>query len=561
MTMNEATSIQLPAERPQLVSPARDGTAHCAIPALRARPGESSRQGMVAPLTSGASCFFIGIGGCGMSGLAREFASRGGVVSGVDRTPSETTAALEQEGVLIHPDDERAALPDRCDLVVISAAVKPDHPLLALVAARGLPILHYAQALGWCMEGRTAVAVAGAHGKSTTAAMLAVALTSAGLDPSVIVGANVPELAQTPGGPSLGHRVGAAVIPTGSRAGQPGIFIAEACEFNRSFHNLRPMIASIGVIEADHLDIYGSLDALVEAYAAFARLVAPAEEGGLLLIGHDGAHRRVVAADVSCRVETIGFSPEADWRVELHHISKTDDAPNLMTSVNAVPPEHEASCGDITLLHLGERVAQWTCPMPGEHNVFNSAVAMAISLSLGARAEAVAEALSRFRGVQRRTEFLGERRCPDGGVVRVYDDYGHHPTEVDATLRAVKASEKPAEHGGRLICVFQPHQHSRTRFLLNEFAQSFSQADMVIVPPIYFVRDSELEKSLVSSGDLVDRLRERGVSASNVDSFEAIVALLDRECRAGDVLVVMGAGPVWRVAHGFMDGQPAGGTQ
>lgn len=480
---------------------------------------------------SGARCFFVGIGGCGMSGLAREFISRGAHVMGVDMTESETTAALAREGVAVARDDAEASLPEACDLIVISAAVKPDHPLVQAAHSRRLPVFTYAQGLGQCMAGRTGVAIAGAHGKSTTAAMLAVALIEAGLDPSVIVGATVPQLATDERAPAVGHRVGAPTIPAGAMAGAPGVFIAEACEFNRSFHNLRPIVGSIGVVEADHLDIYGSLDAVVEAYAQFAQRIAPASAGGKLIIGHESAHRREVAADVQCAVETIGFSPDADWRIE------------------------SRDAGAVALTREGECVAEWTSPLPGEHNMFNSAMAMALAISLGADAKRAAKGLSGFRGAHRRTEFLGERALASGGVVRVYDDYGHHPTEVDATLRAIRAHENVSDSDGRLICVFQPHQHSRTRFLLSEFAQSFSQADLVIVPHIYFVRDSEIEKTLISAADLVDRLRERGVAAMHVYPFDAIVEQLDVVCRAGDVVVVMGAGPVWKVARAFMDGR------
>jgi UDP-N-acetylmuramate--alanine ligase len=168
--------------------------------------------------------------------------------------------------------------------------------------------------------------------------------------------------------------------------------------------------------------------------------------------------------------------------------------------------------------------------MPGEHNAFNSAVACVLATYLGADPKKVADAMSSFRGLDRRMQFLGEHRG-----VRVYDDYGHHPTEVDTTLRALRDFERPEEHGGRLICVFQPHQHSRTRFLLEEFAQAFSQADVVVVPHIYFVRDSEIEKARVSAAD-----------------FDAIVEQLEILCRPGDLLVVMGAGPVWQIARGFL---------
>jgi UDP-N-acetylmuramate--alanine ligase len=165
-----------------------------------------------------------------------------------------------------------------------------------------------------------------------------------------------------------------------------------------------------------------------------------------------------------------------------------------------------------------------------------------------------ARSLAAFRGVDRRMQLLGERRFGTG-VVRVFDDYGHHPTEVEATLRALRDFERPQDRGGRLICVFQPHQHSRTRHLLQEFASAFSAADFVIVPHIYFVRDSQEERQKVTAADLVDRLRQKGVRAMHLYPFEAIVEQLGHLCRDGDLVVVMGAGPVWQVGKWFVEGK------
>ncbi len=452
-----------------------------------------------------------------MSGLARLFRARGGVVRGSDSTPSPVTEALLADDIAVC-FDQQSPVPAGTDLVVASAAIRPDHPQMLSAESAGIPTLTYAEALGRLMRGRTGVAVAGTHGKSTTVAMLAYALIRAGLDPDVIVGATTPHLSED-AMDSRGWRVGAGEIPRGPRAGEPGLLLAEACEFNRSFHNLRPKIASISAVEADHLDIYGSLDAVVEAFHDFAALLPSAEAGGRLLIAHDGAHRREVTAGIEAEVETIGFDPSADWAIDL------DGA-----HVELRSPE-------------GATI-RWRQPLPGAHNATNAAFAGALASMLGGEHEAIAEALSGFRGIDRRTQLLGER-----GGVRIYDDYGHHPTEIDATLRALRAHERPQ----RLVCVFQPHQHSRTRFLLEEFAQSFSQADVVIVPHIYFVRDSEIEKARVSAADLVDRLRERGVNAMHLYPFDAIVDQLDALCREGDLLVVMGAGPVWQVAHQFLN--------
>lgn len=486
---------------------------------------------------AGRHVYFVGIGGCGMSGLARLVRARGGLVSGSDSTQGEATDALAAEGVEVGFDQARAWLPDRCDLVVISAAVRPEHPQVAAARARGIPVLTYAQALGESMRGTTGVAVAGTHGKSTTTAMLGAALVDAGLDPSVIVGATCAQVRLgslgTPTaedrGPyaawaSSGFRVGAASIPAGRLAGRPGVLVAEACEFKRSFLHLRPTLASISSVEADHLDVYGTLDAVVEAFRDFARLVPPADDGGHLLIAHDGAHRREVAAGLRCRVETIGFSPAADWCVSV-----------------------EPGTRRVRLKHRRRAVAEWTMRLPGGHNAMNAGTAAALACLLGADPERIAASLGAFRGVDRRTQLLGER---DG--VRVYDDYGHHPTEIDATLRALREFERPEERSGRLVCVFQPHQHSRTRHLLDEFASAFSKADIVVVPEIYFVRDSESERHTVSAADLVDRLRRRGQRAMHLHPFGAIVEQLENLCRPGDLLVVMGAGPVYEVARGYL---------
>lgn len=481
--------------------------------------------------------YLIGIGGCGMSGLARMLAADGARVRGSDMTASDLTEALAGDSIPVSLDQTASGLPEDIDGVVASAAIKPDHPQLLEAQSRGLPVLFYAEALGRCMKGRTAVSIAGTHGKSTTTAMLGCALTDAGLDPGVIVGATCAQLATgclparispTPRHAGPGFRLGAPVIPFGPLAGRPGLLLAEACEFNRSFHHHRPTIASIANVEADHLDIYGSLDSVIEAFAGFAALLPDEEAGGRLLIGHDGAHRREITAGLKCAVETIGFAPSADWVV------RTDVARRT-----------------VALAGPGGVETSWTNAMSGEHNAFNSALAAALAITLGAEPAIVARSLCAFRGLDRRMQHLGERALPGGGSVRVFDDYGHHPSEIEATLRALRQGEQPR---GRLVCVFQPHQHSRTRFLLEEFATSFEHADVVIVPHIYFVRDSEAEKHKVSAADLVDRLRQRGVRAMHLYPFGAIVEQLENVCRDGDLLVVMGAGPVWQVARDYLAG-------
>jgi UDP-N-acetylmuramate--alanine ligase len=479
----------------------------------------------------GTHVYMIGIGGCGMSGLARMLRARGAAISGSDVAPSLATDALEAESIGVGFDQQSGQLPDSCELVIASAAIKPDHPQMLEAERRGIPTMTYAEALGRCMVGRTGVAIAGTHGKSTTTAMLGTVLAGVGLDPTVIVGAHCPQL----GG---GFRLGAETVPAGSLRGKPGLLVAEACEFNRSFHNYHPRIAVITAVEADHLDCFGSLDAIIEAFRDFAKLLPPADpanpgSGGLLLIAHQGAHRREVASGLECAVQTIGFSPEADWVVRYDPSSRFTE---LLRRTDS----------GTTLIN------KWTTPMPGAHNAMNAATAATIAHVLGADPARTAAALGAFAGLDRRSHFLGERRLTRGGSVRVYDDYGHHPTEVDVTLRALRDFERPQDRGGRLVCVFQPHQHSRTRFLLDEFASAFSSADIVIVPHIYFVRDSQAEKQKVSAADLVDKLRARGVQAMHLYPFDAIIEQLEVVCGPGDLLVVMGAGPVNKVAEGYL---------
>ena len=498
----------------------------------------------------GKHVFMIGIGGCGMSGLARMLLARGARVAGSDQAPTHVTESLEASGIAIGFDQDRGEIPEACDLLIASAAIRADHPEMLAATERGVRTLTYAEALGRCMLGRSGVCIAGTHGKSSITAMLGAALTDAGLDPTVIVGALCGQLATgcltSDGVPAkadvaadgkaarTGFRLGSDEIPTGELAGRPGLLLAESCEFNRSFHHHRPTVAAITSVEADHLDIYGSLDAVVESFAEFARLLPSAEQGGYLLIADEGAHRRQITAGLSCKVETIGFSPAADWVVWVDSRSR-----------------------EVALTFRRELVASWTMQIPGVHNAMNAATACALAVRMGADPVRVARSLGAFRGVDRRLQLLGDRPVR-GGSVRVYDDYGHHPTEVDATLRALRDFERPQDKDGRLVCVFQPHQHSRTRFLLEEFAQAFSQADIVIVPHIYFVRDTEIEKTKVSAADLVDRLRKRGVRAMHLYPFEAIVEQLENLCQPNDLLVVMGAGPVGQIAHSYM-GLPASG--
>ena len=466
----------------------------------------------------GVRAHFIGIGGCGMSGLALMLKDRGAIVTGSDQSDGEAITRLEVAGISVRIGPAMQSLPNDTQMVIYSAAIQGDHPEILTANAKSIESISYAEALGLAQLGSTAVSIAGTHGKSTTTAMTSWVGIHCGLDPSVIVGATCDQI----GG---GSRTGASRIPTGRLQGRDGVLVCEACEFNRSFHHHAPTIGLINNIEEDHLDYYSSLAEIIESFRDFAHIIPDAAHGGKLLIAEDGAHRREVTAGLDCEVATFGFSPEADFQVW-----------------------YDAAVNRVGVLWRGHWLAQWTNQMPGSHNALNSAAAGIINNWLGADWEDIAIGLEAFSGLDRRSQKLGERTLASGANVTVFDDYGHHPTECEKTLKALRGAEKPR----RLLCIFEPHQHSRTRFLLDQFATSFAQADEVIVPHIYFVRDSEVEKTRVSAQDLVDKLMEKGTTATHIGSFDGIVEYLEANCLDMDLVVTMGAGPVNRIAKDFL---------
>lgn len=474
-------------------------------------PDATTTQGLALP---GRKLHFSGIGGSGMSGLARMAKKRGAVVTGSDKGGGPAVEALRAEGFAVSTEQDEKSLPWGTEVLVISAAIKNDHPEVVEARRRNLEVVKYAQMLGALMRGRTGIAVAGTHGKSTTTSILAHILISAGLDPSFIVGANCPQ-------------IGGGARTSAKTEGE--VLVAEACEFDRSFHNFHPTHAVILNVEADHLDIYSGIEEIVESFAFFARKL-PQDATGSLLIHHESPHRFKITAGLDCKVETLGFSPQADWQVSV---------------------DRDGGVAQVQLRCQGEKVCAWASPMPGDHFAYNAACAAVLANRAGAPWDAIAKAIASFAGLDRRMQRLGkmkiDRTAIGGGAgeATVIDDYGHHPTEIDTTLRALRQFYKPK----RLVCVFQPHQHSRTRFFMEEFATAFSDADVVMVPEIFFSRDSEQERRAVTAGDLVARLRKRHVTAWNVSPLGAIVEQLRETARDGDLIVTMGAGDVWTVSH------------
>lgn len=440
----------------------------------------------------------VGIGGCGMSALGAMLLRRGSRVTGSDRQASSELDRLVALGARISTIQRHDTLPGDAELVVVSAAIGPDHPERLEALRRGLPVLKYAQLLGLIMSQYEGIAISGTHGKSTTTAWTAYTLRQAGLDPNFVIGASVEQL----GG--------------GSGVGDGRQFVVEACEYDRSFHNLAPRIAAILNIEEDHLDCYHNIDEIETAFRVFARK-APAD--GLLILNGRDARCRNVARSVDAEVQYFGDCDDAHWRAEQIALEGGRYAFNLA--------------------HQGAVIGRVQLGLAGRHNVDNALVVAAIAHRCGVAWDVLAASLAGFHGARRRLEVRGEVNG-----VRVVDDYAHHPTEIRATLYAARERFEPR----KLWCVFQPHQHSRTRFLLADFARSFADADEVIVPDIYFVRDSERERELVSAQDLVQRVAETGRSARYMPEFGAIIELLARDVRPGDIVMTMGAGNIWRVA-------------
>ena len=480
-------------------------TVSLELPASAAAPA-GTNPSVDMNLRSSASRFrhrhvhFIGIGGCGMSGLARMLIDCGAVVTGSEPKPNDQTVELSRMGARISRDQRGELLSGEIDLVVRTAAVPDSNPEYQKAREMGLRQVKYSELLGQVMQERFGVAVAGTHGKSTTTAMIAYALIRCGADPSFVVGGTVPQL----GG--------------GSHSGAGNVFVAEACEFDHSFHNLRPRVAVITNIEEDHLDCYGGIDEIVAAFRTFCRLIP--QHGGLIVANAQDARVGQAVGGLSTPIDWVALDREATWSTRIAGI-----APN--------------GCYRGHVLHNGKSMGELALSVAGEHNLFNATAAVAACAACGVDPAQAATALKTFTGVDRRMTEMGSF---NGGAL-VVDDYGHHPTEIRATLKALRERYRP----GRLFCVFQPHQHSRTRFLLNDFATSFSAADETIVPDIYFVRDSEAERGRVSSADLVERVNHNGQRARHLPRFDAIVDYLRAAAREGDLVVTMGAGNVWEI--------------
>ena len=468
---------------------------------------------------------FIGAGGIGMSGLAALLVRHKVIVTGSDQTAGSVIDRLNSSGADIKIGHKEHNLDPAADAVVISAAIREDNPELKLARQLGIRVYKYAEALGKVFNFYNGLAVSGTHGKSTSSGWLAYILKNAGLDPTFIVGADIPQLG---GNSGIGEPFGSldcardrSAPPTTTFEGKQGRgkwFVAEACEYDRSFLNLKPQIGCILNIEADHLDYYKDEQEIVSAFCDFAKGIKP---GGILIAnGRDANVAKVIAAlPKGARCETFGFEKTCNYYAD-----------NIV---------EDNGLYTFDVYHNKELLGSTHISVPGKHNVANALAVIASAVGAGVAPKDILRLLPGFTGVDRRLML----KAKINGIT-ILDDYAHHPTEIRASLKAIREHYRP----NRLLCVFQPHQYSRTRFLLNDFAESFKLADITIVPEIYFVRDSLESKKEVNAQVLADKIRANGSEAMFIDGFAAICDYLTKQVRAGDVVVTMGAGDVWKVA-------------
>ncbi|OLT46778.1 UDP-N-acetylmuramate--L-alanine ligase [Cellulosimicrobium sp. CUA-896] len=437
----------------------------------------------------------VGVGGAGMSVVARLLAARGVPVQGSDARESDTLAALRADGVRVWAGHDAAHVAG-ADTLVVSSAVRETNPELAAARAAGLRVLHRSEALAALMAQSRAVAVAGAHGKTTTSAMLATVLRGAGLDPSFAIGSTVV----TAGGPVAGGHLG-----------RGDVLVAEADESDGSFLNYAPDVAVVTNVEPDHLDHYGSREAFEQAFVDFAARVRP---GGVLVACADDAGSLALARAHAARggaVVTYGSSADADLRV------------------HDVRPEADGGVGATLEGAVADHVvgpARLRLRVPGRHNVLNATAAVAAAVLLGvAPADAVGAAHD-FLGTGRRFEARGT-----AGGVRVVDDYAHHPTEIAALL----AAARPVAGDGRVVVLFQPHLYSRTRAFAREFADALGAADLVVVTGVYAAREDP--DPTVGARTVADLVRP-GVASAVENRLEA-ARVVAEAARPGDLVLTV----------------------
>jgi len=437
--------------------------------------------------------YFIGIGGISMSGLAETLFHNGFVVSGSDQAASPTTSHLQNVGINVAIGCDANNITADIDLVVYTAAIKPNNPEFAAAKAMGMPMMVRAELIGAILQAyKYAVCVAGTHGKTSTTALITEIAIAAGLDPTVNIGGYIGN--------------------TNYFIGNSQYFVLEACEYSNSFHHWHPYIGVILNVDADHIDFFGSMDAIIETFAKFARNIRP---GGVLVIQEGVPGFDQITAGLQCEVVTFGSSASSNYWLQ-----------NISIGAAGMPSFDAMEGADFQ-----ERIS---LPLPGQYNMYNALAAFAVARELGIDPQVIARALAQAKGVKRRYQYKGVF----GGAV-IIDDYAHHPTEIKACLAAAREA-----HTGRIICLFQPHTYTRTRDLFEDFTQAFTVADITIFVPIFAAREP-FDPS-ISSAMLADRVSQTSYSCTSLEEAEEI---LRGKLMPGDLLITMGAGDVYLVGE------------
>lgn len=438
---------------------------------------------------------FIGIGGAGMSGIAKILAQRGAKVAGSDARESATAEALRTLGATVHIGHDAAHLASDATCVVVSSAIRADNPELARATELGIPVVHRSDALASLMEGLRPIAVAGTHGKTTTTSMLAVTLSTLGLDPSYAIGGDL----DAPGSNAL-H-------------GDGDIFVAEADESDRSFHKYAPEVAIVLNVELDHHANYASMDEIYESFETFAGKIVP---GGTLVIAAD----QEGAAELTKRVRDLG-----ELKVVTYGESEGSDL-----RIHKITPRGLTS--EVTVV-LNGKFLTFTVSVPGRHYAHNAVAALAAGIALGIPAHNLASAIGSYTGVKRRLQLKGE-----AAGVQVIDSYAHHPTEMTADLEAMRSAAGDA----RILVLFQPHLFSRTQELGKEMGQALGLADASVVLDIYPAREDPIPG--ITSALIIDAAVDAGADVRPVHDKGEAAAVIAGMTRPGDLVLTMGAGDV-----------------
>ena len=453
---------------------------------------------------------FVGVGGVGMSGIAEVLAHLGFEVSGSDLQDSATIEQLRAGGIDVRIGHDASAVSD-VDVVVTSSAVAEDNPELEAARAARIPVVPRAEMLGELMRFRQGIAVAGTHGKTTTTSLVAGLLAAADMDPTFVIGGVVN------------------AFGSNARLGQGRYLVAEADESDASFLLLQPVISVVTNIDRDHLDAYqGSFDRL---QAAFLEFLHHLPFFGVAVLCIDDPHVAELVPEVGRTVLTYGIQSDADIRA-------TD-----------IRQEGRRMMFDLHLPGRDEPLAA-TLAQPGRHNVLNALGAAAVAWELGASDEAILSGLENFSGIGRRFAQIGECRFAQGRAL-AFEDYGHHPTELDAVLQAARAGWPDR----RLVLVFQPHRYTRTRDQFDAFARVLAGADEVILTDIYPAGESPIAG--ITSDTLAEAIEPRGPAAvTRAHGIEDVPEALDARVRDGDLLLIMGAGDIGRLP-GLLQGEAA----